>query len=69
MKGGESTLCGMQIEQSHMLGAFFADERMVHEDTTIKRISSKHMTGKQYIDNLVDQQENFYHKKLPFEHG
>ena len=51
-----------------MLGAFFANERMVHEDGVAPPLS-KDMTGMQYIDNLIDQQENFFHKKLPFEHG
>ena len=45
-----------------MLGAFFANERMVHEDGVAPPLS-KDMTGMQYIDNLIDQQENFFHKK------
>ena len=51
---GQSSMCGMQIEESQMLGAFFSNELLEQNHEGTQTLGAKDMTGKQYIENLID---------------
>ena len=65
---------GFDIGQTQAVGSFFSVERQKQEhkdDAGFKPnfADSAEMSGKKFVDKLIDQQEDRYQKRLPFERG
>ena len=61
---------GLDIGEAEQVGSFFASMRQRSEaGDEMGRDESESMTGREYIERLIKQQETVYHKKLPFECG
>ena len=60
---------GFDIGQQKACGSFFSNVRQQASGIRPNFYSSEQMRGTEYIDKLIKQQEDRYHKRLPFERG
>ena len=70
---GKSIQHGIDIGQTDQVGAHFASYRqqaeLIAEGDDAHVPSLEQVNGRQYVDMLINQHEQTYQKKIPFERG